>query len=159
MPAIFDHFVSYYHLTPHKAWRYSFLVPFAVITGTAILMLVLCPDTPTGSWSDRADDVKHNLEAEHNVGHVVPHSGLITDAPAAKATSISEKEKGSESNVDIETSAGEMYEVDAEYTHEVIQSPTASEILKVAISPQVIALGLCYMCSFGAELAINSILG
>jgi len=42
---------------------------------------------------------------------------------------------------------------------EVIQKPSFGEILKVCTSPQTLVLGACYFCSFGAELAINSILG
>jgi len=49
--------------------------------------------------------------------------------------------------------------VDAEYTHEIIQAPTGKEIAKVAVSPQTLVLCFCYFCSFGAELAVNAILG
>jgi NNP family nitrate/nitrite transporter-like MFS transporter len=100
MPAIFDMFVKQYRFTAPKAWRVSFTIRFAIITGTAILLLVLCLD-----------------------------AGEVVDAVAE------------------------------EYTHEIVQDPTPTEILKVMASPQTLALCAAYFCSFGAELAINSILG
>lgn len=48
MPALFDSLVTQRGLTPHVAWRVSFIVPFILITATAVGMLLLCEDTPTG---------------------------------------------------------------------------------------------------------------
>lgn len=163
MPAIFDHFVTGYGFTAHKAWRVSFTIPFAIITGTAILLLLLCPDTPTGKWSERKQHVIENLDHEHKAGHVVEHSGLVHDLPTqdTKAPSFKdEKLSAHSSNEVVNVEAGQVVDAVAdEYTHEVVQDPTAMEILKVMGSPQTLALCAAYFCSFGAELAINSILG
>jgi NNP family nitrate/nitrite transporter-like MFS transporter len=42
---------------------------------------------------------------------------------------------------------------------EVIQKPSFTTMLKVICSPAVLVLGAAYFCTFGAELAVNSILG
>ena len=42
---------------------------------------------------------------------------------------------------------------------ETIQKPSFGEIMKVCGSPHTLTLAAAYFCSFGAELAINSILG
>ncbi|RAL63196.1 hypothetical protein DID88_004275 [Monilinia fructigena] len=54
MPAIVDSLMLNQGLTAHVAWRVSFIVPFILITTTAISMLIFCPDTPTGKWSQTA---------------------------------------------------------------------------------------------------------
>jgi NNP family nitrate/nitrite transporter-like MFS transporter len=46
-----------------------------------------------------------------------------------------------------------------EFQHEVIVKPTLKEGLKVMFSLQTLMLCAGYFCSFGGELAINSILG
>ena len=46
-----------------------------------------------------------------------------------------------------------------EFQHEVVVKPTLKEGLKVMFSLQTLMLCSGYFCSFGGELAINSILG
>lgn len=58
----------------------------------------------------------------------------------------------------MESRAGEVVSI-AEYKHETIQNPTFKEAMQVVLSPQTLTLAACYVCSLGAELAINSILG
>lgn len=62
-PAIFDSLVDRQHLTPHIAWRVAFVVPFLLIAVTALVIIVACPDCPTGQWSSRAYDTQR--QAEH----------------------------------------------------------------------------------------------
>lgn len=62
MPAIFDSLVHRQHLTPHTAWRVAFVVPFIFIILTALMILLLCPDTPTGKWSSRAYDMQRQVD-------------------------------------------------------------------------------------------------
>ena len=54
MPAVYNSLVSKQHIAPHKAWRISFVVPGILIVFVALCLLLLCDDTPTGRWSDRA---------------------------------------------------------------------------------------------------------
>ena len=85
----------------------------------------------------------------------------ISDAPTtdkdAKDTSYTEKDKknsdpenaSSNGSIDLETVA----------QSEVIQAPTFKEAMQVIFSLQCLMLAAPYACSFGGELAINSILG
>ena len=63
MPAIFDSLVQRQHLKPHVAWRVAFVVPFVFIIVTALMIIIACPDAPTGKWSTRAFDMQR--QAEH----------------------------------------------------------------------------------------------
>jgi MFS transporter, NNP family, nitrate/nitrite transporter len=166
MPAIFEHFENHYHLSAHDAWRRAFFVPFALIMVTALFLVILCPDTPVGKWADRSRAIEENLRAEHQAGRVVAHSGIVHHDAHRRPSHVSQAEKMdnkdeklSDGSVDVETSAGEVVEVDAEYTHEVVQEPSFKEILDIMTSPQTLVLMACYFGSFGSELSINSILG
>jgi MFS transporter, NNP family, nitrate/nitrite transporter len=159
MPAIFNSFEHTYHLSAHNAWRRAFFVPFGIIIGIAFLMVLLCPDTPTGKWSERFNAVEDNLRSEHVAGHQIVHSGLGEDRRQSHVVPHEKDEKSSQTTGDVEAAVGDVIEVDAEYTHEIVQKPTPMEILKVCISPQTLALCACYFNSFGSELAINGILG
>src|SRR5208337_4010332 len=51
--SVFDSLVAH-RLTPHIAWRVSFVtVPFVIVMTMAISILAFAPDTPTGPWKDR----------------------------------------------------------------------------------------------------------
>lgn len=156
MPAVFDSLVANQNLRAHVAWRVAFIVPFILITSVAVGMLALCDDCPTGKWSERHNSIKTNASA---AGIVTPNDSPslhekndITssdDAAAAEA-------KRESFNRNAELSEQEALEA-AKY--EVIQAPTLAETLRVTFAPQTVVIALVYMCSFGAELAINSILG
>src|ERR1700733_1037658 len=79
MPAIFDSLVLSQHLTPHLAWRVAFVVPGICITTAALGSLFLCPDTPTGKWSDRHLAAQQNLAAHGVTGVVVDPPGSALD--------------------------------------------------------------------------------
>jgi MFS transporter, NNP family, nitrate/nitrite transporter len=166
MPAIFEHFENYYHLSAHDAWRRAFLVPFVLIMVTAFFLVILCPDTPVGEWADRSRIIEENVRTERRAGHAVAHSGIVhhdarrSPPPVSRVEKPDSKdEKRSARSVDVDTLAGEIVEVDAEYIHEVVQEPSFKEIVDTMLSPQTLVLMACYFGSFGSELAINSILG
>ncbi|KAL8919917.1 MAG: hypothetical protein Q9172_004735 [Xanthocarpia lactea] len=172
MPAIFDSLVTERGLTPHVAWRVTFIVPFICIVVTAVAMLILCPDTPTGKWSDRHLAVQQNLASHGISGAIVDVPGSLTD----KATTGAESPDGSGSGNDEkklgfeavepkrpvgfghEAQIGEQAMLDTA-RGEVVVKPSFRDALPVIISPQTLVLAGGYFCSFGAELAINSILG
>jgi NNP family nitrate/nitrite transporter-like MFS transporter len=172
MPAIFDSLVHSRGLTPHVAWRVSFIVPFIIITAAAISMLILCSDTPTGKWSERHLAIQQNLQA-HGVhaaaSNVVPVPGSITAKPAHGSTtpnSGDEKRLDEEADLakakhgsfDHEASMAEQEMLDVA-NGEVVVKPSFREAMSVIFTPQTAVVAFCYFCSFGAELAINSILG
>ncbi|KAH8815332.1 major facilitator superfamily domain-containing protein [Xylogone sp. PMI_703] len=170
MPAIVDSLVSRQHLTPHVAWRVSFIVPFILITVTAIFMLILCPDTPQGKWSERQLHAQESLQI-HGV-KVDLADTLVTERSEPSTTNVSttnvSTEKRIEEEADIARAKHIPNEREVELTErgmidaaqgEVIQKPTLKEAMRVVFSPQTLTLVSCYLCSFGAELAINSSLG
>lgn len=183
MPAIFDSLVANQHLTPHVAWRVAFIVPFILITATAILMLLLCPDTPTGKWSDRHLHIQENLQA-HGVSADGFASGAASNGVVDIPGGIADRKDGvlsgpdtSLSNADEKVIAEEgdiarakhgsfdheaqMPEQDmlAVARGEVVVKPSFKEMVKVVFTLQTFMIAMCYFCSFGAELSINSVLG
>ena len=169
MPAIFDSLVQNSGMTPHVAWRVAFIVPFIVIVATTITFLLVCPDTPTGKWSERHLAAQHHL-AEHGItGNVVQIPGEInekrtpsesdtTTPPANGDTKLSFEAKAPGRVDDGEAQIGEQQMLDVA-RGEIVQKPSFKEALPVVFSLQTLVTAMCYFCSFGAELAINSILG
>ena len=165
MPAIFDSLVSRQHLTPHVAWRVAFIVPFIVIVAVSIALVLCCPDTPTGKWSERHLKVKHNLEIHGISGTVVDVPGDVTDqkasSPGSQSPSADEKSgfhdrKGSFTEGEAQLGEQQMVEV---ARGEVIAKPTFKEAMPVVFSLPTLAVAGHYFSSFGTELSVNSILG
>jgi MFS transporter, NNP family, nitrate/nitrite transporter len=154
MPAIYDSFVHKRGLTPHVAWRVTFIVPFILITAVALGLFFLTEDTPTGKWADRMNAVPHGQTET-----IVTTTGGLTDRPSVSGSVSSEDKKNpTAAPADVETGAGEVQIID-EVQHEVVQKPSFQEAMKVVFSLQTLMLCSGYVCSFGGELAINSILG
>ncbi|KZF24376.1 nitrate transporter CrnA [Xylona heveae TC161] len=172
MPAIFESLVKNQHLSPHTAWRVAFVVPFILITATAIALVLLCPDTPTGKWSERHLAAEQNLEAHQVDRHEV--EGQVVDIPEHQAGERKESQPDSitppaidmdekantegKAYADREAQLGEQQMLDTA-KGEVISKPTFREALPVIFSLPTLTLAGCYFCTFGAELSINSILG
>ncbi|KAF2465769.1 nitrate transporter [Lindgomyces ingoldianus] len=153
MPAIFDALVHKSGLTPHKAWRVAFVVPFVLIMLTGVAMLLTTDDTPTGKWADRAKAVPSG-----NEGTIVDTTGELADKPLATGSFSDSDEKKVPVNDNVEAGEVEVTIID-EVQHEIVQTPTFKEALGVIVNLQTLNLCLTYFCSFGGELAINSILG
>ena len=167
MPAIFDSLVSKQHLSPHVAWRVAFVVPGICITAVALGLLFLCPDTPTGKWSERHLAAQHNLAA-HGV------TGVVVDAPrnVLEKTSVDGSDTPpSDGTKEQYVASGERkasYDHEAQFSEqamldtargEIIAKPSFKQSMPVIFSMQTLVTATCYFCSFGAELSINSILG
>ena len=172
MPAIYNSLVHDRHQSKHVAWRVSFVVPGILIVVTAIFMLLLCPDTPTGKWSERGTAVNENMKRHSMVGVVdVPAGGAFDASEDNKDASLSSDsnsptrhEKKDDGPGDATTFSDREAHLTAEQMldtakGEVIQKPTFRECMRVFASPQTFVTAACYFCSFGIELAINSILG
>lgn len=174
MPAIFDALTGSGH-SAGEAWRLTFLVPLAMVITTGIALILLCPDTPTGKWSDRhlhAPDTILDADSTPTASEknsIVDIPGHITDLPIPGSTSPSlypsltkekEKEKSPAlplSTPDLEAARFPITTTTAAEA-ELVQAPTAAALLRVAASPQTLFHVLTYMCSFGTELAVNAIL-
>ena len=170
MPAIFDSLVKHQHLTPHKAWRVAFIVPFISIVAVSIALLLLCPDTPSGKWSERHLHAQQNLANHGITGVIVAVPGEITDkklsTSGTESPSSHDNDKKTEygatgkhsGNEDGEAQIGEQQMLDTA-RGEIVVKPTFREAMFVVFSLQTLVTAGCYFCSFGAELSINSILG
>jgi NNP family nitrate/nitrite transporter-like MFS transporter len=167
MPAIFDSLVSSQHLTPHVAWRVAFVVPGICITTVALGSLFLCPDTPTGKWSDRHLAAQQNLAAHGVTGVVVDPPGSALDKKFGDNGSVALPEGSKEHSVatrerrasyDHEAQLSEQAMLDTA-RGEIVAKPTFKEAMPVIFSLQTLVTAACYFCSFGSELAIISILG
>lgn len=162
MPAVFDSLVKYQELTPHKAWRIAYVIPFIVIVFVALGMLLTCEDTPSGKWSERS--MLHVVEGsrpEHTGGTA---SGMMTPLegpptrPESKSKEARYKEESKLSqNSDLEIQMLGNSDVEA-IKGEIIVAPSSKEMMYVICSLPTMALAAQYACSFGSELALNSIL-
>lgn len=154
MPAVFDSLVRNLGLTPHKAWRVAYIVPFIIIVVVALGMLFLCQDSPTGKWSERSiSGVQKRTRGEiqpadtpNSISVLKDHIYIEGEKQGPLSSDVESQIEGKTCNLDLSQS-------------EYIVAPTFREILHVVSSPANLSLVGLYSCSFGAELAINSILG
>ena len=155
MPAIYDSLVKNQNLTPHVAWRVAFIVPGICITAVALGILFLCPETPIGKWSEREQMVagsqpEKNMAILETDDHVDSNksSSMKSDDPKALDSNDQSMSKAEPPSEKMDVARGE-----------VVMIPTVKKTLTVIWSLQTLVTVACYFCSFGAELAINSILG
>ncbi len=147
---------------PGPAWRLTFIIPLVFVILTGVCLLLLCPDTPDGSWKDRALHAQQNFQS-HAAGAsptsvIVDVPGAITDKTSSdgdKPVYADEKKPHPEFDHEAAMTQDEMIQA---VEGEVIQKPTLKEALPVIFSLQTVFHIATYMCSFGGELAINSIL-
>ncbi|KAJ5204531.1 uncharacterized protein N7498_005410 [Penicillium cinerascens] len=162
MPAIYDALVTSQGLTSHKAWRVAYIVPFIIITAVALGMVFLCEDTPTGKWSERhlwlteaATPSNGNIVDINSVGN----SGGPSSPPSVYGiTAVDVEKKGVQTPSVIDKNASTLEQIDL-LKAEIVIAPTHKEAMRVALSLSTMAVAIPYACSFGSELAINSILG
>lgn len=165
MPAIYDALVASQNLAPHKAWRVAYIVPFVIINAVALGMLFLCEDTPTGKWSERHLWAKEHASTPNLLldGNIVDINSGFTSAgpsspPSIYNSAVDAEKKGIQTAPVFERDTSAMGQIDVLKTDAVV-APTRKEAITVAFSLPTMAVAIPYACSFGAELAINSILG
>lgn len=172
MPAIYESLVRNQHLKPDTSWRVAFVVPSIIIVFIAITMLLFCPDTPTGPWAEREMAVEQNMRRHSMIGVVNIPGALSVEKPAMEMNQDSKDTSPSRNSdkKDVIPPTGNIQYGDHE-AHitpeqmmdtaqgEVVRKPSFGEAMKVFASPSTFTTMACYFCSFGAELAINSILG
>lgn len=165
MPALFDSLVSSQGLAPHKAWRVAYVIPFIIITAVALGMLFLCEDTPTGKWSERhlwaKENSSTNLSSDGNIVDInssTTSSGPSSPPSVYDISTVDVEKKGTQSPRVLDKDASGMGQMGV-FRQETVVAPSGREALRVAFSLPTLAVAIPYACSFGAELAINSILG
>lgn len=147
-------------------------MPFILIVSTGIGMIFLCPDTPTGKWSERHLAAQHLLNA-HGIQETILDTSVVGKDGQSSGTStpsdIKEKssdpipqsdiEQGTITTTTSKTIPLSQQEMIATAKGEIVVAPTFKEGLHVFFSQQTLFHCATYFCSFGGELAINSYLG
>ncbi|KIN02454.1 hypothetical protein OIDMADRAFT_159816 [Oidiodendron maius Zn] len=161
MPAVFDSLVQHRGLTAHKAWRVAYIVPFIINVAVALGMLLTCTDTPTGKWSERKLTIVEGSPVtppldETKDGQVLSQDTKVSELNSKKANynETNRTPQSSDLEIQLDGHAG----LDAIHG-EVIVAPTLKEVLYVVCSLPTLTLVSQYACSFGAELALDGILG
>ncbi|KAL9037543.1 MAG: hypothetical protein Q9180_003658 [Flavoplaca navasiana] len=159
MPAIFNSLVQRQGLSESKAWRVAFVVPFILITATAIVMILTCPDTPTGRWSSRNRDIQRHLDMRDTF--------LTTNTTGNKHGNASSIDSGNDT-VQLNSSNAHGHFTDTQAQEddlltaaswELVEKPTVKNSLGALCTLPTLTLLVVYFCSFGTELSVNSILG
>ena len=164
MPAIFNSLVQHQHLTEHVAWRVAFIVPFILITFTALVMILTCPDTPTGAWSARTQEVQRHLDMRDTF-----FSGVRKDRKGISPSMDSTSSPGfSNDTIKLNSARGRGHysetqaqedDLLAAASWELVEKPTVKGSATAILSLSTLALSVAYFCSFGTELCVNTILG
>lgn len=141
MPAIYSSLRSKQGLSSHVAWRVAFVVPCILLLATAAGVLFLCQDTPTGKWADR------HLVSAPPAAAAVEAGGSIT---SSQDDNYEKKGEATATAVPVEDEETKVIEV--------VQKPSFKATLGALCCLQTLMLAAPYACSFGGELAINSIL-
>lgn len=159
-------------LTPHVAWRVSFVtVPFVIVMFMALMILFFAPDTPTGPWKDRHLNtaIVHQVEAEEG-GRTPPStSGEVVDVNKFGMEDASQSGRLSITHDSAELEKGEdkkalgvrrdtiIDTTDVKFAEvSVVKKPTLKDVAKVAFTLPVLTQCVCYFITFGGELSINS---
>lgn len=164
MPAIFNSLVQYQNLTDHVAWRVAFVVPFILITFTALVMVLTCPDTPTGAWSIRTQEIQRHHDLRDTF-----FSSVGKDRKGVAASIGSGASPGlSNDTIKLNSARGQGHfsetqaqedDLLAAASWELVEKPTVQGSAKTILSLPTLALSVAYFCSFGTELCVNTILG
>ena len=172
MPAILDSLVKHQHLTPHKAWRVAFVVPFILLIVTALTIVLFCPDAPTGKWSSRAYDTQRKTETRDM--YVSQFDSSMQAISSTKSTGRRSPGKSGPSDHSMELDDGHLggkslnkddqEDVSVEdflnaASWELVEKPSYRGSIKAIISLPTLTLIVAYFCTFGTELSVNSFLG
>ena len=166
MPSIFDSLVNHQHLTPRTAWRVAFVVPFIMIAVTALLIIIACPDAPTGKWSSRAYDLKLQAERRDVYVSTFDHQGSMS-RPRKHGRNVS-RQGYADSNVELDSRTSRSRDREAVLddqdflnaaSWELAEKPTHRGYVKALVSLPTLTLVVAYFVTFGTELAVNSFLG
>jgi NNP family nitrate/nitrite transporter-like MFS transporter len=158
MPAIFDSLVARQGLSPHTAWRVTFLIPFVLILATAVAMIFFCPDTPTGSWTARHRALNQQLSRRDMFVSTAKHKVKDNRIGSGSDDKIELKTSNSSSE-DVEDPVLAEQDLLAAASWELVQNPTIAQTAKSVLSLHTFALITPYFCSFGTELALIAFLG
>ena len=154
-------------LTPHVAWRVSFVVvPFIIVMFMAIMILFFAPDTPTGKWADRhlnnaAAVTKTEAVAVVDVEKYGMEDGQTGQQSSEHSAELEKGEPGAHGphgHKRRDSAVIDSEDVQAAEA-QLIKKPSAMDVVRVFLSFPTLMQCACYFVTFGCELSINGILG
>ena len=169
MPAIFDSLRDNHGLDESTAWRVTFIVPFILIIATTIMMIIFCPDTPFGSWSERHRAINRQLATRDMfVSTARPNKARESHAGSDDKIVLSQNAHlgtkpvsvgGESDDVEHDDPVGVERDLMAAASWELVKKPTISQTFQAILSLHTLTVVATYFCSFGTELALISFLG
>ncbi|KAI9321276.1 major facilitator superfamily domain-containing protein [Dichotomocladium elegans] len=133
MPAIYNGIKK--HTTDGLAWRIVFVIPCAICILVACIDLLFATDTPHGDW--------FKLRDEESSGSRSPSTASA--------------------NGDKKLEAGAVEHIEEESLKDVVKNQSLKDLVcgffRVLVKPPVLIMVIHYSCSFGAELAIDNVIG
>lgn len=146
MPAVLDSLVHERNLAPHVAWRVAFIVPTILLIACGLGALLLCDDTPTGSWASRFE----------HASQITASMGQIEDGSLQRKLEAVADDKSSGKKSEITVARAEVNEAGADTPHpdrapviEVVIKPSFRETVPLLLVPQTLMLAAPYFCTFG----------
>lgn len=153
MPAVFDSLVRDRGHTPHVAWRIAFIVPTILLLCAAAGAFFLCEDIPLGAWKDR-----HNATAQAVAENTGDNKISTTSSSDSVGKPFGEKGAAGNNHTIEDTDYESNNRAAGAPRMEVVQKPSLRTAVPLILTWQTLMLALPYTCSFGGELAVNSIL-
>ena len=152
MPAIVSSLMNNSGMSQHWAWRIAFLVcPLVIIVCVSIACLIFGHDTPTGSWSTR--------HLQQNITVIARQTSNEPPSPTNNSEPIEMSEVSFQSKQENIGSADNIPSPQIVANEdEIPRAPSVADIWKTVLSLQTMLVTLPYLCSFGSELAVESII-
>jgi NNP family nitrate/nitrite transporter-like MFS transporter len=161
MPAVADAFYKNgYSLG--QSWRLAFpALPLAILVLTAAAVFFLGQDTPTGPWATRhihgVAGSPIDTSAMDKISSQQAGSSSSSASPRGVMSSQMQSDKKvatpGDATPDVEQGSIGVY-----HENIIVENPSIKAFLKIMVTPQVLFLILTYVCSFGAELAVEGII-
>lgn len=155
MPAVVSLLMDNFGVSQYWAWRLAFpCCPLIIIIGISAIILLLGHDTPTGAWSARHSRPGITSLDDGNASKTKPAED--TDE-RVDMVDIPDGSKNCDTNVvpvvQIPLMTSTVVNED-----EIPQAPSMRDVWKTTLSSQTLLVAVPYLCSFGAELAIEGII-
>lgn len=152
MPSVFESLVRHQKLPETIAWRVAFVVPSILLLSVGLCVLLLCEDSPLGSWHTRPSKSISSSTADI----VSYHGGAFTEKPC-KATFVDYSPPSSRRPSSLEKGATPSARSISGRNEEALPSSFRHNLSQL-FCMQTLMLALFYLATFGGALVINSLL-
>jgi NNP family nitrate/nitrite transporter-like MFS transporter len=142
IPLIYNAFAL--GLSPHQAWRVTFVVPACLCIIMAAADYFLGDDCPGDEWKSRDSSLEHHDVEKHGLPRT-----------ASDCDSIEIKEMDDKKPAGVKESSSNAVIVPS-----LVEPPSVVvDLLSQLKNPAVLILMIQYGCSFGVELAVDNMIG